>query len=130
MTSGVTNDPSGAVEVWGPTRLDKGSMYRQSVFADRALDATYPNWLRIAFLALGRRNRGGHAPFDPGELQRKLGLDREQITKAIRRAVAKGWLDKQSQSTDHRCLIIPLNHVAMGYDGSFFKCKICGPINQ
>ncbi|MER5356856.1 hypothetical protein [Streptomyces sp. NPDC002785] len=32
-----------------------------------------PKWPRLAFLAVGRHERNGHAVFEPGELARYLG---------------------------------------------------------
>jgi hypothetical protein len=107
-------------------------MYRQATFLKRGKDKKqYPIWLRLAFLAMGRRRKNGHAVFAVGELQELLDANRDQVAKAIKGSVAAGWLDRQSISTNHRCLIVPLDDVCQGQGGSLYSpCPYCGSVKS
>lgn len=87
----------------------------------------YPLWLRMAFAAMANAGKNGHANFMPGELQSLLGTSRDEITRAMPKTVAHGWLDPGSLTTDHRCLILAANRFR-GYDArtATAPCKLCG----
>lgn len=101
------------------------SMHFQHVWEERAADRRYPLWLRVAFLAYGKHRRNGHANFRQGQLARTLGhpdietgeivsVDGSVLRRAIRAAVAGGWLAEGSGS---RCLVVPAHAISGGGNG-------------
>lgn len=91
------------------------SRHYQSIWGDRAGDATLPDWLRVACLAYGKHKANGHANFEPravglvlARVDRDTGaitpLDSGNVKHAIDTAVKHGWLAEGSGS---RCLIVP-----------------------
>jgi hypothetical protein len=106
----------------------------QSVWAERARDAGYPSWQRVAFLAFGRHGANGHAPFAHGEIARTIPSvnkstgevrTNDNISRAIGLAVKRGWL---AQGSGTRCLIVPPHAVQGGRASTFSRCAHHGSL--
>jgi hypothetical protein len=98
----------------------------QNVWGERAGDASYPMWLRVASAAYGSHRANGHAQYARGALALVLGhvdkttgeivpLDRSNLRRAIQTAVEFGWLARQSTA---RCLVVPAHAIDGGLGGS------------
>lgn len=90
----------------------------QQGWTDRAY-GPIPLWLSITCLAYSRVKATGHAPFQRGELSRTLGKSRQDIDRAIRTAVTKGWLLDESCS---ECLLPPGDFIEMSFGNSRERC--------
>ncbi|MDO9498111.1 MAG: hypothetical protein Q7J48_20575 [Nocardioides sp.] len=105
----------------------------QDVWHERSGDHNLPKWLRVTCLAYGAHQNNGHANFKRGEVALVLAtidtetgaiypLDRRDVFRAIRQAVAFGWLEEGSTA---RCLIVPAHAVKKGPLGDETKpCPI------
>lgn len=94
----------------------------QQGWEDRALDLAQPLWLKVSCMAYARVGANGHAGFKPGELARMLGgKHRQEIDRAVRTAIAYGWLDETSCS---ECLIPPGDFVEISLGSSRKECVI------
>lgn len=81
--------------------LDRGTPGGTSV----TLPACGPLWLRLAEYAVDHE-RGGVVLLDAGELRRALGASSSsEVTRAIRRAIAAGWLTPRSNT--RTLLVVP-----------------------
>ncbi|MCG3039286.1 hypothetical protein L7D48_01650 [Streptomyces sp. S1A] len=105
----------------------------QEAFVSRALDPELklPKWQRLAFLALGRHERNGHAVFEPGELARYLGTSDSEtgevipasakvVDNAIRDAIKNDMLDPSSVAG---CLIPPIDMVRANSGAGHYKTE-------
>ncbi|MFD7231219.1 hypothetical protein [Streptomyces sp. NPDC059881] len=103
----------------------------QEAFVSRALDPELklPKWQRLAFLALGRHARNGHAVFDPGELAGYLGTyapetgevipaSVKSVDNAIRDAIKNDMLDPSSVAG---CLVPPIDMVRANSGAGHYK---------
>jgi hypothetical protein len=104
----------------------------QSAWHERTADDRLPLWLRVAFLAFGSHRANGHARFKAGEVGEIFGtvdpetgeirpLDKHNIQRAIRSAVARGWLADGSSSL---CLVVPAHAIAGGPGYESEKCPL------
>jgi len=60
---------------------------------------TGPLWLRLAEYAATHATPGGMVFLNPGELRDALGIaTTSEVSRAIRRAVDAGWLDRRSST--------------------------------
>lgn len=84
------------------------------VWEEQAGNTTLTLWLRVTCLALGQHAANGHASFKPGALVEALssvdrttgevtGPSRQHVSRAIRTAVAYGFLAPESSL---RCLVV------------------------
>lgn len=115
------------------SRTNPFSMHRQSVWAERAGDPQFPDWLRVAAIAYGKHRANGHANFSRGALRVVLSTvnretgeihDNENVSRAIATAVRYGFLAKGSNA---RCLVVPQHAVEGGLENAFSTCVIHGP---
>src|SRR5690242_3878184 len=100
---------------------DPFAMHKQNVWLERARSSALPAWQRVACLAFGTHGVNGHANLAPGEIADLLGTDtrtgeirpvpRQTVHRAIRTAVARGWL---AQGSTTRCLVIPSHAIGGG----------------
>jgi hypothetical protein len=108
------------------TRQNPWTRHYQCVWHERAGDARLPAWLRVAALAYGSHAANGHAQFKPGQVGLVLGsvdvvtgevrpMDKGSVQRAIRTAIAYGWLGSQSGA---RCLVVPGHAVTGGLGGN------------
>jgi hypothetical protein len=106
------------------------TMHYQSVWEERHADTTFPLWARVSFLAFARHRANGHAIFKRGALALLMGKptsggfkpeDRSNIQRAIRLAVAKGWLDPVSCS---ECLVVPSHAITGGLGSCKEHCSV------
>ena len=108
------------------TVINKWAMHFQSVWAERAANRLYPLWQRVAFLAYARHKANGHSTFQRGELSRLLGdglkrVDTNNLQRAIRTAVNKGWLDRSSGA---ECLVVPRHAIRGGLGAAYAACAV------
>lgn len=114
------------------TRPNSWARHYQSVWLERSLDSSLPQWLRVVGLAYGRHNANGHAPFGPGEIGKLLAkcgpkgetkpLSDSAVANAIKLAKRKGWIARESMA---RCLVVPPHAVAGGLGGAAWTpCRI------
>lgn len=87
------------------------SQHYQSIWRERADDATLPLWLRVASLAYGTHRGNGHANFGPGEIAAILGKPADRVSRALAQAKRKGWLSRESSA---RCLVVPPHAITGG----------------
>ena len=78
----------------------------------RALELRQPLWLKVPCMADVRVGANGHANFERGELAELMGKCRQDIDRAIRTAVEKGWLHEASCT---ECLIPPGDFIEMSF---------------
>jgi hypothetical protein len=93
----------------------------QGGWEQRALELEQPLWLKVACMAYARVGANGHANFERGELANLMGKCRQDIDRAIRTAVGKGWLDEGSCT---ECLIPPGDFIEMSFGTSRKTCKV------
>ncbi|NYI78743.1 hypothetical protein [Nocardioides panzhihuensis] len=104
----------------------------QHIWHERAADSRFPLWARVAWLAYGSHRANGHANYKAGEIALVFSRvntatgevrpeDKHNIQRAIKAAIASGWLSEGSSSL---CLVVPAHAVAggMGHPGEV--CKI------
>lgn len=96
---------SSEVNWWG--------QHYQSIWRERADDASLPLWLRVAALAYGTHRGNGHANFRPNGIAAILGKPADRISRAIADAKRRGWLAPESSA---RCLVVP-PHAIRGGNG-------------
>jgi hypothetical protein len=111
----------------------------QGPWEERAAKRSVPAYLRVAFLAYARHHANGHAIFQPGEIGLLLGrptpsevelvkpMDKHNVQRAIRVAVAEEWLAVGSGST---CLIVPGHAIEGGLGNPFEPCPRHGPVGR
>jgi hypothetical protein len=75
----------------------------EDVWAQRYRDRRQRGWLRVTAYAEAHQRDTGHCPLTAGELGRALDLDPQAVSRAIRTAVAEGWLHPCSTA---RCLVL------------------------
>lgn len=95
----------------------------QAGWEQRALELTQPLWLKVACMAYARVGANGHAQFDRGELAALMGKCRQDIDRAIRTAVERGWLGEASCT---ECLMPPGDFIEMSIGNSRKLCKVHG----
>ncbi|WP_156748737.1 hypothetical protein [Mycobacterium sp. 1482292.6] len=93
----------------------------QAGWERRALELAQPLWLKVACMAYSRVGPSGHAQFDRGELAGLMGKCRQDIDRAIRTAVGKGWLDEASCT---ECLMPPADFIEMSFGNRLKVCKV------
>lgn len=117
---------NGSVRRENPFGLNVG--YVRNTLASRiefAQDPDIPMSLRVVYAAEGEVNRDGHAQFSPGGLAFMLGhKDKASglwvpalpstVTKAIRKAKDKGWIDPDSRT---RCIVLSATRTSQGRGG-------------
>lgn len=96
----------------------------------RSGDPRLPYWLRVAALAYGSHGYNGHAVFKRGEIGLVLAtVDQEtgeiqpfeNVGRAIRDAVAYGWLAPESF---WGCLVVPAHAIKKGTHGRRTECPV------
>lgn len=100
---------------------NKGS---RAGFERRALKLQQPLWLKVALLAYARVGANGHANFQRGELEAIFGQKRQNIDRAIRKAITEDWLQEESCS---ECLLPPGDFIEMSFGNDQQACKIHPP---
>jgi hypothetical protein len=78
-------------------------------------------------MAYARVGANGHASFERGELAELMGKCRQDIDRAIRTAVDKGWLHEASCT---ECLIPPGDFIEMSFGNSRKACKVHGGLRE
>lgn len=97
------------------------ALHQQPVWLERSEDPRLDLWLRVAALAFGRHRRNGHANFGAGEMADLLGAAPAAVSRAIREAKARGWIDGESHA---RCLVVPPHAVRGGLGHPNDPCRI------
>lgn len=96
-------------------RNNPASFHYHSVWQERARDTDLALWLRVAALAFANHKRNGHATFASGEVVKMLGKPKSDVYHAIKKAIAKGWISRESKA---QCLVVPPHAVTGGGDGN------------
>ena len=63
-----------------------------------------PSWVRLGCLAWSLAGPDGHAPLQPGQLARALGLSPSATSNALTAARERGFIDESSTA---RCVVLP-----------------------
>lgn len=97
-------------------------MVSQAFFENRMYDNAVL-WLRVAYTALARCDANLHAQFADGELRTLMRTDTDQLSRAIRRAKAEGYLNEDL--SDCRCLVLSDKYFGSKLPGSEKPCSTC-----
>jgi hypothetical protein len=96
-------------------------------FERRAAKLQQPLWLKVALLAYARVGANGHANFARGELEVLFDQKRQNIDRAIRKAITEDWLQEESCS---ECLLPPADFIEMSFGNSQQVCRIHPPLRE
>ncbi|MDF1924053.1 hypothetical protein PXH78_09310 [Mycolicibacterium smegmatis] len=95
---------------------------------NQAFNTDLTLWQRVFAFAMSRHLPNLHTPFEPGQLEKLLGVQpdgtvktihRQKLWEAINHLKKIGWLD---QSSDRECLVLPAEGFATGMRGNNKPC--------